>query len=376
MPHALEAILQKCLATRPEDRYPDAWSLAEDLRRFVEHLPLRFAVNPSRREAAVNWARRRRASLALLVLGVALLAGLAAWAGSEDARALVLRGNDAIHRKDPDYRKARDAYLGALALDPSSYKAYWGLSTVADLEGNFVEALEQVRRAIRLAQDAGDRVPASDLALLYHHQGAALLKMKRWEEAYQSYQTAVDRLPTLHSALSGMALAAESARDRVRARRALRRALRLTVDELPARDRASYDRRLAVILENLAHQDREVCPPALDRALASLREAEDRLNEADRLILIRDDLQQSTQDFTAAIVALGFADHYSHAENYPEALLRYTQARDLLDKALARSDHPEKIGPYRQMVLRRIEVDTQALEDMNGPPAPADAAPH
>jgi len=63
VPHALEAIIAKCLATSPSDRYADALSLAEDLQRFLEHRPLRHAHNPSARERAENWSRRNRRKL-------------------------------------------------------------------------------------------------------------------------------------------------------------------------------------------------------------------------------------------------------------------------------------------------------------------------
>ena len=37
IPHAIEAILAKCLTFSPDDRYPDAQALAEDLHRFLHH---------------------------------------------------------------------------------------------------------------------------------------------------------------------------------------------------------------------------------------------------------------------------------------------------------------------------------------------------
>jgi hypothetical protein len=81
IPHALEAIVAKCLAVSPDDRYPDAGALAEDLGRFIEHRPLVHAVNPSRPERTTNWAFRHRLRLAVgavfLSSAVFLLVGLA-----------------------------------------------------------------------------------------------------------------------------------------------------------------------------------------------------------------------------------------------------------------------------------------------------------
>jgi serine/threonine protein kinase len=64
IPHALEAIVAKCLTPSPHDRYADAQALEQDLDLFLKHQPLAHAVNPSRPERLGNWMRRRRRSLA------------------------------------------------------------------------------------------------------------------------------------------------------------------------------------------------------------------------------------------------------------------------------------------------------------------------
>jgi hypothetical protein len=77
IPHALEAIVAKCLAIAPADRYSDASALAEDLDRFLKHRPLAHAVNPSRRERAHNWVVRQRVTLAAVAIGLIVVAILA-----------------------------------------------------------------------------------------------------------------------------------------------------------------------------------------------------------------------------------------------------------------------------------------------------------
>jgi len=75
IPHSLAAIVAKCLTLAPEDRYPDAESLAQDLERFLNHQPLLKAANPSRRERVSNWVTRQRPVLAGIagVFGVVTL---------------------------------------------------------------------------------------------------------------------------------------------------------------------------------------------------------------------------------------------------------------------------------------------------------------
>ena len=55
---AVNAIIQKCLAHDPADRYQSAHDLIEDIRRHLADKPLRFAGNPSLRERTGKWRRR------------------------------------------------------------------------------------------------------------------------------------------------------------------------------------------------------------------------------------------------------------------------------------------------------------------------------
>ncbi len=81
VPHALEAIVKKCLCLDPEARYADAGTLAEDLDDFLHRRPLRHAKNPSRSERVLDWAARNRRPLILNGVYLCLLAMLAplAW---------------------------------------------------------------------------------------------------------------------------------------------------------------------------------------------------------------------------------------------------------------------------------------------------------
>jgi serine/threonine protein kinase/predicted Zn-dependent protease len=53
-----EAIIHKCLAPAPADRYESAHELVEDLRLHRADRPVRYADNPSWRELAGKWVRR------------------------------------------------------------------------------------------------------------------------------------------------------------------------------------------------------------------------------------------------------------------------------------------------------------------------------
>ena len=94
VPPALDAIVRRCLAPDPGDRYRSAGDLAEDLRAVADDLPLAFAREPLSSRVS-RWLRRKRRKLAVAAaLTVALLVVtttlLAAWVG-----VLLMRQHDA-----------------------------------------------------------------------------------------------------------------------------------------------------------------------------------------------------------------------------------------------------------------------------------------
>jgi serine/threonine protein kinase/Flp pilus assembly protein TadD len=83
VPWSIESIVCKCLAPEQGRRYQRAEYLGEDLKRFMEDLPLKHAPEPSRRERVGKWLRRHprltssgsvaaAAALLLVFAGVAL----------------------------------------------------------------------------------------------------------------------------------------------------------------------------------------------------------------------------------------------------------------------------------------------------------------
>ncbi|MGE3819162.1 MAG: tetratricopeptide repeat protein, partial [Isosphaeraceae bacterium] len=83
VPKALEAVCLKAMAQAPEDRYPTASALAEDLRRWLAGEPVSALAEPIPRRM-LRWFDRHRALAATTAVGAAaILLGALAWRGYE-----------------------------------------------------------------------------------------------------------------------------------------------------------------------------------------------------------------------------------------------------------------------------------------------------
>jgi serine/threonine protein kinase/Tfp pilus assembly protein PilF len=101
--HAVEAIVQKCLATDPGKRFQSAEQLYEDIARHLSNRPLCFAPNNSVRERAQKWARRHPrlssgAAVGVLAAAILVAAGATLFYSRERTRSLEARTTFADHR--------------------------------------------------------------------------------------------------------------------------------------------------------------------------------------------------------------------------------------------------------------------------------------
>ena len=114
IPPSLDAIILRCLAINPADRYATATELCLDLQRFLKRQPLAFAANQSRLEVTINWIYRRRKLVVVagLVVAVALALLPNLQQKAELTQAVIQEGIVLLNSSSPrEWRRARDHYL-------------------------------------------------------------------------------------------------------------------------------------------------------------------------------------------------------------------------------------------------------------------------
>ena len=176
IPYALEAIVAKCLAFSPADRYQDARQLEQDLGRFLGQLPLEFATNSDRRERAINWIMRHRTTLARAAGAIALALSLTGiWNFRPSARFSHSPNIEATPRFQQAVRLFNEGNLDSAAAglrqlereNPHSclVKLYLGFSLKDHPQTKF-----DADKVLRLALSAPDRVATLSLWTEQHHE--------------------------------------------------------------------------------------------------------------------------------------------------------------------------------------------------------------
>ncbi len=143
VPWGLESIVRKCLAPGPTQRYQHAEQLAEDLRRFLEDRPLRYAPELSRVERVRKWARRHpRLTYSGVVAGVAALL-----LSATGAALAATRGDLATTQAELDGARAQDKKR---AYESGTVRALCLVSTTSDLRDHLAEGVAVCEKTLGL----------------------------------------------------------------------------------------------------------------------------------------------------------------------------------------------------------------------------------
>ncbi len=143
VPWSLESIVRKCLAPDPDRRYQQTADLAEDLRRFLEDLPLKHAPELSRAERLGKWVRRHprlTSSASVATVAGLLLVGVG-------ASLVGVRGHLASARQELEANQDRDRIR---AYQAGTEQALFLVNTLTDLQDNLRLGLEVCEKTLGL----------------------------------------------------------------------------------------------------------------------------------------------------------------------------------------------------------------------------------
>ncbi|MHC4469736.1 MAG: serine/threonine protein kinase, partial [Planctomycetota bacterium] len=166
VPLELETIVLKAMAKRPDDRYETAQDLGEDLRRFLDDLPIR-AKRPSLPKIAAKWARRHRT-----LVSAAAVVFLIAFAGLATGGALLAQE---ARRYESLYGRARDT-LNLMLLEVTQGRE----ARMAGLSEELLESLRSFHADFLFELEAGD---PREVALAHGSLGRILTILGNDEEA-------------------------------------------------------------------------------------------------------------------------------------------------------------------------------------------------
>jgi serine/threonine-protein kinase len=108
---------------------------------------------------------------------------------NEDARYVLFLTRGILHFNQKELERAADDFRSAVALKPEQYNAYLNLAHVYLAQGRFAQAAEEMQAAFRLR-------PPIRVVVGYHvERGRNLLRDKRYAEAVQACQAALDLTP-------------------------------------------------------------------------------------------------------------------------------------------------------------------------------------
>ena len=169
VPWSLDALVSQCLDPDPDRRYQNARDLAEDLRRFLEDLPMKHCPEPSLRERLGKWTRRHPglcgsttvAMVALVLLGLMTVSVMLVYDGMLDLAARMK-----LQAFDRDFVDSQ-FLLNCVAGRNDEFRKK-GMRTATKLLGQVGMAEETTvgRAGGRLARDASQKLPAQWLLRL------------------------------------------------------------------------------------------------------------------------------------------------------------------------------------------------------------------
>jgi serine/threonine protein kinase len=206
IPKDLETIILKALSKDPRDRYPDAASLADDLRRFLDDLSIQ-ARRPNPAERLARWGRRHRPLVATATISLVscLAIGMVILWGEHKTTVAALNSKaEALQEAELARRECAEALELSYGLMQSVTLGTMGQLAVNDLISpeTYGTAIDYFDRLSRLdTTDPGLKSMSADAARWAGFLGASRqsllvrrgLAEQEWEpEIAADYRRAID----------------------------------------------------------------------------------------------------------------------------------------------------------------------------------------
>jgi serine/threonine protein kinase/Tfp pilus assembly protein PilF len=263
VPHELETICMKMMEKSPDQRYATARALADDLRRYLNDLPI-VAKRPGPLARLVKYARRHKA-LVTAVTAIVLLATMTLFWMREsdrrsDAQIDALLNRAFTHIGGNEFDKAFEASNQALTLEPGAPRA------LAARACAYIEGFRQARRS-----NSGNRehlelaIADLDLALpglekdeqgdWLNYKAVALKLLGRFEDAVDTLEQAIALTPHPSAEMwSNMGVYMAMVHRFTEAHEALARAVAKASDRGDSCDFAAW-RNIASLEQHMGHKD-------------------------------------------------------------------------------------------------------------------------
>jgi serine/threonine-protein kinase len=197
LPRDLETVALKCLEKDAGRRYASAQALADDLRRFLDGVPIQARPVPAW-ERTWKWARRRPAAAGLVALSGLAVAGAIGglWWHTTRLGAQVRRAEAGEQRAlrqqeraDRNYQQARQA-LNRM-LDRLNDKRLADVPRLAELRQEQLEDALTFYQEVARAEDIPDSAVRKDVAWALMQMGAIQVLLGRSEPAKANFRRAV-----------------------------------------------------------------------------------------------------------------------------------------------------------------------------------------
>lgn len=195
VPRELETICLKALEKDPGARYATAKALADDLRRFMNDLPI-FAKPPGPIGRSIKFMRRRRAtSVAILATLLLTASGAATVWYAKDVRKqraeridkLVNLGGEHLGRGE--ITQAEAEFTEVIGLDPDNYRALVNLATVKRYQFDLTHEELRLDEAIDLIGRALEKDPSR--AEHWNVKGVILRLRNRLPESIEAHEQGI-----------------------------------------------------------------------------------------------------------------------------------------------------------------------------------------